>query len=184
MKNVLMILPSSATSPTSPARLPKRRRHTMLHTRRCLLAALILTAMTLSALPHAAAEVPLLSSEQLQSQATHIVVGKILAIYSREVANTTGRVVTHYLLEIEAKAVEKGADLRPGDLVYARCWRLTAHGSDGPVPGASGHSLRDEGENVRVHLIRGDDSGVWRKDKGLSVLLPNGIVSLAEEGDE
>jgi hypothetical protein len=169
MKNVLMILPSSATSPTSPARLPKRRRHTMLHTRRCLLAALILTAMTLSALPHAAAEVPLLSSEQLQS---------------REVANTTGRVVTHYLLEIEAKAVEKGADLRPGDLVYARCWRLTAHGSDGPVPGASGHSLRDEGENVRVHLIRGDDSGVWRKDKGLSVLLPNGIVSLAEEGNE
>jgi len=141
------------------------------------LAALVALAATVAR----AERVPL-SPEQLKAEATHVVTGVVKAVYSREVETTSygkGTLETHYLLEIEVRAVEKGSGVASGDIVYARCWRLKKHGASGPLPGPSGHfGIPKEGDQVRAFLAKGKYGPTGQADNGSAVVYPNGIEKL------
>jgi hypothetical protein len=140
-------------------------------------AALLVFAVTM-----ARAERAPLSPERQKAESTHIVTGKVKAIYTRDVETDLygkGTVETHYLLEIEVRGVEKGTGIAKGDIVYARCWRLKRHGASGVLPGPSGHfGIPGEGEEVRAFLARGSYGPTGQGDNGTTLVYPNGIEKL------
>ena len=68
-----------------------------------------------------AEKVPL-SPEELRSTATHVVVGQVTAIYTRNETTAEWK-YTHYIAEVRVTETEKGEGLKKGDLVYARYWQ-------------------------------------------------------------
>jgi hypothetical protein len=143
---------------------------------RVLSSCLVLVCSTLA---HAE-KVPL-SPEELKKESTHIVTGVVKAKYGRDVDSKLygpGTIVTQFVLEIEIDAVEKGADLKAKDIVYARCWRLKKHGALGLVPGPSGHRIPEDNAKVRVFLARGKYPATSQDDRGFALLLPNGAETL------
>jgi hypothetical protein len=133
-------------------------------------------------LTQASAERVPLSAGQKTAEATNIVTGIVRAVYGRETETARygqGTLETHFLLEIEVEAVEKGDGLKKGDLVYARCWRLKKRGAAGALPGPSGHfGIPRDGEKVRAFLARGRYSPTGQTDQGWAVVYPNGIDKL------
>ena len=79
-------------------------------------------------------EKPDLSPELLRDTATHVVVGEVRQIWSRE-ESTASWDFTHSVAEIAVESVEKGDGLQPGELVYARYWRKRWDGWGTPPPG-------------------------------------------------
>src|SRR5262245_40597616 len=68
-----------------------------------------------------------LSPEGLKAEATHVVTGRVKAVYSLDKLTALygeGTIETEYLSVIEVETVEKGVGLKPGDLVYARSWKV------------------------------------------------------------
>ena len=127
------------------------------------------------------AERPNLSPDQLQNEATHVVTGTVKAAYSRDVETRRqgpGTVETHTVLEIEVDAVEKGGGVRPGDVIYARCWRVKKSGEGPRPPGAGGHRIPTAAGRVRAYLARGEYLPTGQEDNGLAVVYPNGVKSL------
>jgi predicted RecA/RadA family phage recombinase len=113
----------------------------------------------------ATAEVPRQTPEQLKANASHIVTGEVLAVYSydeKDGESVTGR----HVAEIKVDAVEKGEGLAVGQVVYVRLWTTKAR-PKGWV-GSIGHSVPKPGDAVRAHVTRGDDAK-------LDSLLPNGV---------
>ena len=81
---------------------------------------LALVAVVLSPSTARAEKAPL-SPEELRKTATHVVVGKVTAIYTR--TETAGDwQYTLYVAEIQVAETEKGDGVKKGDLVYARYW--------------------------------------------------------------
>ena len=128
------------------------------------LASLLLLVLSCSL---AKAEVPLMSPDELKSESSHIVVGKVRAVYSTTEKSKNWH-DTSSIAEISVVSVEKGAGLNVGDVVYAHYWNKRWTGDGAPEPHASGHSGVTKGNVVRAHL--------QRKDNSYHVLLPNGFT--------
>jgi len=119
--------------------------------------------------------------KELAEQATNIVIGRVLAIYSREVATERygkGTIETKSVVEIEVEGVEKGDGIKGKDVIYVRCWHLKRRGAL-ERPGPVGHDIPETGERVRAYLVRGGLSPGERKDTGLAAVEPNGLVALS-----
>ncbi|MEW4490815.1 hypothetical protein AB1L42_22225 [Thalassoglobus sp. JC818] len=115
------------------------------------------------------AEVPFLSADELKSDSSHIVVGKVQAVYSTSEERKNWQ-ETSSVAEIMVSAVEKGHDINVGDTVYAHYWNKKWIGDGEPEPHSGGHRSVSKGEVVRAHLEL--------KNGTYEVLLPNGFVSV------
>jgi hypothetical protein len=125
-----------------------------------LLAVILLVAAVVRA------EIAPQQPEELQKNASHIVIGTVKFIGSSERRDKewqrTGGVV-----EIKVSEVEKGKRIEVGDCVYPRFWTQMWIGKGNPPPYGSGHHLPQVGDRVRVFLKQNDG--------GYDALLPNGI---------
>src|SRR5262249_15436292 len=87
--------------------------------RKALVVVGLLSAAALAG--RARAEKVPLSPEELRETATHVIVGKVAAIYERTETGPQWK-YTHYLAEVKVEKAEKG-DVKAGDLLYVRYWR-------------------------------------------------------------
>ena len=115
------------------------------------------------------AEVPLLSSEELKSKATHIVMGKVRNVYSTTEKSENWE-DTNFVAEMSVVSVEKGGGINSGDVIYAHYWKKKWVGKGDPEPHSSGHGGVKKGDFVTAYLKR--------KDGAYQVLLPNGFATL------
>lgn len=121
-----------------------------------------------------------MTAAQLSESATHVVVGKVGAIYERVSRDGEWR-VTSRVLEVAVEAVEKGEGLAAGTPLYARCWTRAWAGRGGPPPSTGGHrGIPKEGERVRIYLARNAYDGftLENKDGGYNVIGANGFEAL------
>ena len=130
-------------------------------------------------LPARAEKVPL-SPEELRKTATHIVAGRVTAVYERP--ETAGDwQYTHYVAEVRVDECEKGDGVKKGDLVYVRYWRRGWVGKGKVPPSTAGHSgLPAGGDAVRVYLAKNAYDGFTfdNKDGGFNVIGGNGFEKL------
>jgi hypothetical protein len=146
---------------------------------RCLTVFVTLVAMMIF-VNNVRAEKAGYSLDQLREVATHIVVGKVIAIYKRTTTDNEHE-YTNYVAEIQISKCEKGDELEPGDLVYARYWRSAWLPGVTPLPGTSGHTgLPAEGETLRVYLAQNAYDGFTKgnDDGGFNVIGTNGFEKL------
>jgi hypothetical protein len=121
-----------------------------------------------------------MTPEQLQKTATHVVVGEVKQIWTREESDSNWK-TTHYCAELAVSAVEKGEGIEPRGVVYLRYWRRQWVGS-GPIPpSTNGHrGLPEAGSDVRVYLARNSYDGFGStKDGGFNVIGANGFAAAA-----
>jgi hypothetical protein len=121
-----------------------------------------------------------LSPEELRQTATHVVVGKVKAIYERTESSSLWR-TTFYVAELEVANGEKGEGIKPGDLIYVRYWHRRWIGKGPPEPNTSGHrGLPTANETLRVYLARKAYDGFTRdnQDGGFNVIGANGFEPL------
>ena len=119
--------------------------------------------------------------KELAEQATNIVIGRVLAAYSRDVETERygkGTIETKLVVEIEVEGVEKGDGIKDKDVIYVRCWHLKKRGAS-ERPGPVGHDLPKTGARVRAYLVRGGMSPGEKKDTGLAAVEPNGHLALS-----
>lgn len=120
-----------------------------------------------------------LSPEGLDRESTHRIEGRVLGVYSRDVASNLygpGTIVTEMVVEIEVTRIVKGDRLENRDVIYARCWDLKQRGAAGLTPGPSGHfSVPKAGDVVQAYLARGTYGPTGQNDQGFAVVYPNGI---------
>jgi hypothetical protein len=138
----------------------------------------LLTVVALAGIARAE-KVPL-SPEELRKTATHIVVGKVTAIYTRAETNGPWQ-YTHYVAEIRVGETEKGDGLKKGDMVYARYWHRRWVGKDRQPPSTAGHyGVPTQGDTIRVYLARNAYDGFTfdNKDGGFNVIGANGFEPL------
>jgi hypothetical protein len=127
----------------------------------------------------------LTTKAQLQRDATHIVVGNVLASTSK-----TERVkefeVTHLVAEIAVNRIEKGEGVKPGEKVHVRYWAQGWAGKGTPLPGMSEHysSTPKNGDVVRVYLVNKGYNGAGQTtDSGFDVYFKNGFEILLSAAD-
>jgi hypothetical protein len=120
----------------------------------------------------------------LAKTATHVVVGKVKAVYERTTSEGSYR-YKRYVAEVEVSAVEKGEGLKAGELAYVRYWTVDDWIGPGPMPpGTSGHrGLPKEGETVRVYAARNAYDGFTpdNQDGGLNVIGANGFEKVPRQ---
>ena len=145
-----------------------------------LLATLIVAALLLPAMPSRAEKAPE-SPARLLAKSTHVVTGKVQAIYSREV-KTDEWIYTRFVAEILVDTVEKtektSAEPKKGSVTYARYWKRKYRGLI-PPPAAYGHyGIPKEGDHVKAFLVRGSNDGYGHvtTDGGFDVIGPNGFA--------
>ncbi len=145
---------------------------------RPMLALLVLTFL-LSLVPVSAEKVDL-GPQGLRDTATHVVVGRVQAIY-RRVTTEGNWETTHQVAEVAVTEVEKGEGLQPGGLVYARYWTRKWTGFSAPPPSTNGHrGVPAEGQSLRIYLARNAYDGFSTKndDGGYNVIGANGFEAL------
>jgi len=146
---------------------------------------LVLTALAAFAASAPAPEKANLSPEALREVATHVVVGEVLAIYTRTVRDGSWE-VTHHLAEVAPSSVEKGKIAPPdGDddtgLVYVRYWTRSWTGFFSAPPSTNGHrGVPAVGESLRIYLARNAYDGFYtdNDDGGFNVIGANGFERL------
>jgi hypothetical protein len=120
------------------------------------------------------------SKEQLEEIATHVVVGKVQAIYSykeREgIPVLSGYEYDHKVAEVKIEKVEKGKIAE--NLVYVRYWSRNWKGLGLPPPGGQSYENQPKkGETCRFYLAKNASDG-WSQgsqDGGYNVVYVNGI---------
>lgn len=142
---------------------------------------LLTIAVSVAFVSSARAEKVDMSPEELRKTATHVVTGKVMAVYEQtETAGNWSH--TRYVAEIRADGTEKGDGVNKGDLVYARYWHRTWIGkAGGPPPDTAGHrGLPNNGDSIRVYLARNAYDGFDpdNKDGGFNVIGANGFEKL------
>lgn len=118
--------------------------------------------------------------EGLRKRATHVVVGEVNAVYTREYRDGKWR-YTRYVAEVSVDEVEKGEGLAEGALVYARYWRRRWLARSTPPMTTAGHrGLPKEGETLRIYLARNAYDGFTKdnNDGGFNVIGANGFERL------
>lgn len=126
----------------------------------------------------ALAEKAPLSKKELEETATHIVVGKVQAIYSRQEQRGDYQ-YTHYVAEIKVDKVEKGEG--PKELLYVRYLDIAWKGPGQVPPGPGGHyPVPKVAEDYRFYLARNAYDGFTRdnKDGGYNIIYGNGTEPL------
>lgn len=126
-----------------------------------------------------AEKVPM-TKEQLQTTATHVVVGKVQAIYSRKELNRSYQ-YTHYVAEVKVDKLEKGEGI--SGLVYVRYLDIEWIGEGAMPPGPSGHYPSPTvGETYRIYLAQNAYDGMndGNKDGGYNVIYGNGFQPVKE----
>ena len=121
------------------------------------------------------------SKQELETIATHIVVGKVQAVYSykeREgIPLVSGYEYDHKVAEVKIEKVEKGKISE--SLLYARYWSRTWKGIGLPPPGGQSYENQPKkGQTCRFYLARNSYDGWSRKgnkDGGYNVVYVNGI---------
>ena len=121
------------------------------------------------------------SKQELETIATHIVVGKVQAVYSykeREgIPLVSGYEYDHKVAEVKIEKVEKGN--MSESLVYVRYWSRTWKGIGLPPPGGQSYENQPKkGQTCRFYLSRNAYDGLSRKgnnDGGYNVVYVNGI---------
>ena len=121
------------------------------------------------------------SKQELETIATHIVVGKVQAVYSykeREgIPLVSGYEYDHKVAEVKIEKVEKGKISE--SLVYVRYWSRTWKGVGLPPPGGQSYENQPKkGQACRFYLSRNAYDGLSRKgnnDGGYNVVYVNGI---------
>lgn len=118
--------------------------------------------------------------EALQEHATHIVTGKVVAIYQRITADDSYKHL-RYVAEIVVDECEKGEGIQRGDRVSVWYWQEHWIGRGYPPPNGTGNDdLPTEQESVRVYLqyLPHDDDSWYHKPGGYNVITPNGFETL------
>ena len=121
------------------------------------------------------------SKQQLKTIATHILVGKVQAVYSykeREgIPLVSGYEYDHKVAEVKIEKVEKGKISE--SLVYVRYWSRTWKGEGLPPPGGQSYENRPKKDQTcRFYLARNAYDGWSRQgnnDGGYNVVYVNGI---------
>ena len=121
------------------------------------------------------------SKQQLKTIATHILVGKVQAVYSykeREgIPLVSGYEYDHKVAEVKIEKVEKGKISE--SLVYVRYWSRTWKGIGLPPPGGQSYENQPKkGQTCRFYLSRNaydDRSRKGNNDGGYNVVYVNGI---------
>jgi membrane-associated protease RseP (regulator of RpoE activity) len=106
--------------------------------------------------------------EKLQSDATHIVVGGVKAIYSYEQATPDWK-LSHRVAEVAVANVEKGEGIEPGELFYVR---YSVQGD----PAGNGRAQMDPNVRSTFRLFTRRAA-----DGGYDLLLPGGAQIIEEE---
>lgn len=135
---------------------------------------LFMSAVSMFASSDAMAENLPLTNKQLEKAATHIVVGKVQAIYSRK-ERVGNYEYMRFLAEVKVDKQQKGDG--PEDLVYVRYFTIGWNGP-GKVPeGPSGHfPLPKQGNTHRFYLSQyAYDGFSLSKDGGFNVVYGNGV---------
>lgn len=130
----------------------------------CLLGALLIAVAV-------RAEIVAQRPEDLEKNATHVVIGTVRFIGSAE-SRDKDWLHTGGVVEIKVSEVKKGKRIEPGDCVYPRFWREAWIGKGDPPPFGTGHHLPKVGDRVRVFLKQNDG--------GYDTLLPNGFEVVAK----
>ncbi len=146
--------------------------------RRLVASVVLVLACAVVARPVRAEKVPL-SPEELTKLATHIVVGKVNAVYTFDTKDAEWH-TTHYVAEIAVDKLEKGDGLKPGGLVYVRYWTRDWISPKQQPPGTNGHTgMGNAGDQVRLYLVnKGYDGGGNVSDGGFNVVFRNGCEVL------
>ncbi len=113
----------------------------------------------------------------LKKGATHIVVGKVANVFTKQ-AKKRNHDVTRYVAEVQVTKVEKGEGVSLAHPLYVRYWRQKYAGAGKPPPGTAGHrGLPKEGETVRIYLARNTYDGATKDnhDGGYNVYFANGF---------
>ena len=121
------------------------------------------------------------SKKELETLATHIVVGKVQAVYSykdREgIRLVSGYEYDHKVAEVKVEKVEKGKISE--SLVYVRYWSRTWKGIGLPPPGGQSYENQPKKyQTCRFYLARNAYDGWSRQgnnDGGYNVVYVNGI---------
>ena len=123
----------------------------------------------------AMAEIAPKSKEKLEQSASHIVVGKVAAIYS-STSKGENYLKMNSVAEIAVEKIDKGEGVKPGNVVHARYWSQQWIGKSLPEPGASGHNRPVRGSTVRIYLTK--------KEGRYDVVLPNGFEETKKSPNE
>jgi len=118
--------------------------------------------------------------EALQEHATHIITGKVAAIYQRITADDSYKQL-RYVAEIVVDECEKGEGIKRGDRVSVKYWREVSIGRGFPPPNDTGnYDLPTEQESVRFYLqyLPHDGDSRYFKPGGYNVITPNGFETL------
>ena len=126
------------------------------------------------------------SKQQLETIATHIVVGKVEAVYSykkREgIPLVSGYEYDHEVAEVKIEKVEKGKISEK--LIYVRYWSRKWMGIGLPPPGGQSFSPQPEkGQMCRFYLAKNSYDGLSEKgnqDGGYNVVYVNGVEPIKE----
>ena len=126
------------------------------------------------------------SKQQLETIATHIVVGKVQAVYSykeREgIPLVSGYEYDHKVAEVKIEKVEKGKVSEK--LIYVRYWSRKWTGIGLPPPGGQSFSPQPEkGQMCRFYLAKNSYDGLSEKgnqDGGYNVVYVNGVEPIKE----
>ena len=121
------------------------------------------------------------SKKELETLATHILVGKVQAVYSykdREgIRLVSGYEYDHKVAEVKVEKVEKGKISE--SLVYVRYWSRTWKGIGLPPPGGQSYENQPKKDQTcRFYLARNAYDGWSRQgnnDGGYNVVYVNGI---------
>ena len=126
------------------------------------------------------------SKLELETIATHIVVGKVQAVYSykeREgIPLVSGYEYDHKVAEVKIEKVEKGKVSEK--LIYVRYWSRKWMGIGLPPPGGQSFSPQPEkGQMCRFYLAKNSYDGLSEKgnqDGGYNVVYVNGVEPIKE----
>ena len=126
------------------------------------------------------------SKQQLETIATHIVVGKVQAVYSHKeregIPLVSGYEYDHKVAEVKIEKVEKGKVSEK--LIYVRYWSRKWMGIGLPPPGGQSFSPQPEkGQMCRFYLAKNSYDGWSEKgnqDGGYNVVYVNGVEPIKE----
>ncbi|MFK8112439.1 MAG: hypothetical protein AB8B91_09560 [Rubripirellula sp.] len=131
----------------------------------------------------ARAEKARMTREDNLKTATHVLLGKVVAVYSRQ-KTIKGWDYTHYLAEILPEKIEKGTGIPLKQPVYVRYWKRRWVGLTIQPPSTNGHrGLPVESDRVRVYLARNAYDGATNdnQDGGLNVIGMDGFEILKDK---
>ena len=113
-----------------------------------------------------------LSPENLRTEATHIITGRVLEVKSRTRKSKVEKAIgIHrdriFTIRLRVTGVAKGKGVRKGDEIVVTAWRPVLRIP--PLPGPQGHSpVPKNGEVVTVHVAS-------REGASFGPFMPNGI---------